>query len=100
MSTRSIPLALIHPPPDKKRTFIIQFFSSPSEDPSHFGERKTFLGQIQVKTDRRGNASDFSFFTGAVSEGDCTTATAANKATGDTPEFFQARKVEGLVIGP
>jgi hypothetical protein len=53
-----------------KRTFTTQLFSSPAADPSGFGEGKTFLGQIQVTTNRQGNAS-FSFAPerGAVSDG-------------------------------
>lgn len=82
----------------KKRTFIIQFFSSPLEDPSHFGEGKTFLGQTQVSTDRRGNAS-FSFAPfQKVSVGQFISATATNQATGDTSEFSRARLVEPPVI--
>jgi CSLREA domain-containing protein len=79
----------------KTRIFSIQFFSNPSTDPN---EGKTFLGQRQVKTDRQGNAS-VGFSTSAVSEGEYITATATNKATGDTSEFSQARVVEGPVIG-
>ena len=91
---------------EKKRTFIIQFFSSPSEDPSHFGEGKTFLGQIQVKTDRKGVARDadgnspFGFAPiQKIPKDQFITATATNKKTGDTSEFSRARVVEEPVIG-
>jgi CSLREA domain-containing protein len=81
------------------QTFIIQFFSSPSADTSGFGEGKTFIGQIQVTTNRRGKAS-FSFApTQVVPVGQFITATATRKATGDTSEFSQARVVEEPVIG-
>ncbi len=80
----------------KKRTFIIQFFANFSTDPN---EGKTFLGQIQVRTDRLGNVSDFGFSTQQVKEGDYITATATNKATGDTSEFSAAQRVQGQVIG-
>jgi hypothetical protein len=84
----------------KTRTFIIQFFSSPSEDPSHFGEGQTFLGQTQVTTNRQGNAS-FGFSPSQkVPVGDFITATATRKDTGDTSEFSRARIVEEPVIGP
>jgi hypothetical protein len=93
----------------KKSTFILQFFSSPEDppdsgknDPSGFGEGKTFLGQIQVKTDRQGNASP-SPFTLSVNEdlsNQVITAAATNKRTGDTSEFSEAEPVQGLVIGP
>jgi hypothetical protein len=83
----------------KKRTFIIQFFSSPAADPSGFGEGQTFLGQTVVKTNRKGNAS-FGFAPAQkVSEGQFITATATNKARGDTSEFSEAERVEEPVIG-
>jgi hypothetical protein len=81
----------------KKRAFIIQFFSSPAADsPSGYGEGETFLGQVEVKTDRQGNALDFGFQVSqdVASEGEYITATATNKATGDTSEFSEARVVE------
>jgi hypothetical protein len=82
----------------KKRIFIIQFFISPSEDPSHSGEGKINLGQTQVSADRQGNAS-FSFAPfQRVFEGQFVTATTTNQATGDTSEFSRARVVEPPVI--
>jgi hypothetical protein len=83
----------------KKRTFIIQFFSSPAADPSGFGEGQTFLGQTVVKTNREGNAP-FGFAPAQkVSEGQFITATATNKARGDTSESSEAERVEEPVIG-
>jgi hypothetical protein len=90
----------------KKITFIIQFFSSPSADsPSGYGEGKTFLGEIQVKTDRQGKVkSDTGTFGFApfqtVPVGQFITATATNKKTGDTSEFSEAERVEPPEIGP
>jgi hypothetical protein len=83
-----------------RQTFIIQFFRSPSEDLSHFGEGQTFLGQIEVKTDLQGNASPSPFSFGANGDlsGKYITATATNKKTGDTSEFSNAEVVQ--VIGP
>jgi trimeric autotransporter adhesin len=84
---------------ERKRTFIIQFFSSPAADASGFGEGKTFLGQVQVTTNKLGNAS-FGFAPAqTIPVGEFITATATNKATGDTSEFSQARVVEEPVIG-
>jgi CSLREA domain-containing protein len=79
----------------KKRTFIIQFFSSPAGevDPSGYGEGMTYLGQIQVTTDRQGKAP-ISLSTRAASVGEFITATATNKRTGDTSEFSNAKIVE------
>jgi hypothetical protein len=81
------------------RDFTIQFFSNPSTDPN---EGKTFLGQIQVTTNRKGNTGTFTFTTkrGAVSEGQFITATATRNATGDTSEFSQGKRVDPPVIGP
>ena len=74
-------------------TFIIQFFSSPEDptnpgknDPSGYGEGKTFLGQIQKKTNRRGKLS-FDFFGVLLPGENVWSATATNKSTGDTSEF-------------
>lgn len=55
---------------------------------------------IATKTDRQGNASfGFEVGQGAVSEGEYVTATATNKATGDTSELSEAERVVGSVIG-
>ena len=66
----------------KKRSFTIQFFSSPpGED-----EGKTFLGQTKVRTNRQGKAS-FSFeLTRTFPGGDLITATATGPG-GNTSEF-------------
>jgi hypothetical protein len=83
-----------------RQTFIIQFFSSTSADTSGFGEGEPYLGQIEVKTDRQGNASPspFSFGVNGDLSGQYITATATNKKTGDTSEFSEAERVQG--IGP
>jgi hypothetical protein len=56
-----------------RKPFTIQLFSNPSAT----DEGKTFLGQVQKKTNRKGKAS-FSFFGPAVAQGDEITATGAN----------------------
>jgi CSLREA domain-containing protein len=83
-------------------TFTIQFFSSPAADASSFGEGKTFLGEIQVTTNTRGDTGTFAFTTsqGAAPVGQFITATATNVATGDTSEFSEAKPVESVVIPP
>jgi trimeric autotransporter adhesin len=76
--------------------FLIQFFSNPAEDASGHGEGQTYLGQKTVTTNRRGHAS-FSFSpVSIVPVGSYVTATATNKATGDTSEFSEARIVTEL----
>lgn len=73
-----------------RKTFTIQFFSNPTADTSGNGEGKTFLGEIQVKTSRKGN-KNFSAPVSAPPIGEnVITATATNKSTGDTSEFSNA----------
>ena len=77
-----------------RRNFIIQFFSSPTADPSSFGEGKVFLGEKTVRTNEKGKAS-FTFTpTAALSAGEVVTATATRNSTGDTSEFSAARQVQ------
>jgi trimeric autotransporter adhesin len=71
-----------------RKTFIIQFFSSPLKDPSGFGEGKEFMGERRVTTNREGSGS-FTFKTGDI-RGAFVTATATNDLTGDTSEFSKA----------
>jgi hypothetical protein len=66
-------------------SFRIELFSSPSPDPSSFGEGKTFLGFTDVNTDGAGHTT-FSSSVPAVQAGQFVTATATS-ATGDTSEF-------------
>ena len=67
-----------------RKTFTNQFFSSPTEDPSGFGEGKTFLGEKEVRTNRKGKRSFNTTFVPLqpVSPGEKITATATNKLTG------------------
>jgi hypothetical protein len=79
-----------------RKNFTIQFFSSPTADPSGFGDGVTFLGQKTVRTDRRGKVS-FTFapssLSAALSAGDIVTATATDPV-GNTSEFSRAHTVE------
>lgn len=66
-------------------TFSIQFFSSPSCDPSGYGEGQTFLGEAFVTTDSSGKASlQVSVPSGSANH--VVTATATDLA-GNTSEF-------------
>lgn len=66
-------------------SYRIEFFASPSCDPSGHGEGRAFLGSTEVTTDASGHA-DYSFeFEGHV--GELVTATATDLLTGDTSEF-------------
>ena len=64
-------------------TFTVQFFAGPSGD----GEGKRFLGQKSVTTDESGDATFIFKTKKRVPKVQVMTATATNKATGDTSEF-------------
>jgi hypothetical protein len=65
------------------KAFTIQFFN-----PSAAGaEGEILLGELNVKTNRKGKASFTFITTEDVAVGDAVTATATNLSTGDTSEF-------------
>ena len=72
------------------QSFTVRFFSSPSCDPSGFGEGRTSLESATATTNGSGGAS---FATTALNFGanDVITATATNNATGATSEFSACR---------
>jgi hypothetical protein len=68
--------------------FTIEFFASPSCDPSGFGEGAVYVGSAVVTTDSAGRSSfALSLPAGGVSAGSRMTATATRVATNDTSEF-------------
>ncbi|MGH3148821.1 MAG: Calx-beta domain-containing protein, partial [Rubrobacter sp.] len=76
------------------KSFLIQFFSSPTPDPSGYGEGKRLLGQKAVTTDAAGKVS-FTYTTPTgVPVGQAISATATGAA--NTSEFSRAR----LVVTP
>jgi large repetitive protein len=80
----------------KTVAFRVEFFASPTADPSGFGQGKSFLGFTIVTTSANGEAS-FTFNTRApVPVGQFISATATD-AAGDTSEFAKNVKV---VPGP
>lgn len=74
-----------------RKTFTIQFFSSPAADASGYGEGKSLLliGETSVRTNRRGKAV-FTFPAELTAAERVLTATATNDLTGDTSEFSRA----------
>jgi hypothetical protein len=68
-------------------TYTLQFFASPSVDPSGFGEGKVFLGSMTVTTNAGGDVTftSPSFFR-AFATGDWISATATDAAN-NTSEF-------------
>ncbi len=68
--------------------FTIEFFASPSCDPSSFGEGKFYLGAVEVDTNASGNASfDVTLLGDDAVLGGVVTATATRHSTLDTSEF-------------
>jgi parallel beta-helix repeat protein len=70
-------------------TFRIEFFSSPSADPSGYGEGGNFVGAINLTTDAGGNASFTATLSTALKPGNVITATATDSAN-NTSEFSRA----------
>ncbi len=82
-------------------SFLLQFFSNETVDPSGFGEGRTFLGGTQVVTDTDGDASFAFEFEGAISVGTFVTATATlvrEQSFVETSEFSAAIPVSA--VGP
>jgi titin len=78
--------------------FTIEFFASPSCDPSGFGEGAVFIGSTLVTTDGAGRSSfALSLPSIGVAAGARMTATARRVATNDTSEFSGCVQV---VTGP
>lgn len=79
-----------------KRTFTLQFFSSPFRDASGFGEGKTFLDQKTVTTDVNGNVS-FTFTLARTAPGGQSVTATATDPGGNTSEYSKARQVSEVV---
>lgn len=67
--------------------FTVEFFASPSCDPSGFGEGASFIGSTLVTTDSAGHATFSVTLPGSVAPGTTATATATRLSTGDTSQF-------------
>src|SRR5215216_3556840 len=87
-----------------RKSFTIQFFSSPQKDPSGFGEGKEFLDNKTVTTSRKGSRSfSVTFTLSRDLEGEFVTATATRLVPDpndpetplltDTSEFSAAKEV-------
>src|SRR5207244_1235078 len=70
------------------KTYTIEFFSSPTADPSTFGEGALSLGTISVTTDAAGNAVFSTTLAAGVAGGSVITATATDPSN-NTSEFSQ-----------
>ena len=70
-------------------TFRLEFFASPTADPSGAGEGQQFLGETTVTTDANGNASFDATLPTSATVGHVVAATATDAAN-DTSEFSRA----------
>ncbi len=75
-------------------SFRVEFFSSPSCDPSGYGEGQVYLGSGNFTTDGSGNIA-VNLAAGPLTAGHAITATATNLATNDTSEFSACISVAG-----
>jgi len=74
--------------------FDVEFFASPTCDPSGFGEGAVFLGSTTVLTNSGGNAGFDLVLPAAVPLGQVVTATATEQVTGNTSAFSGCVSVE------
>ncbi len=79
-------------------SFLIQFYSSPTPDPSGYGQGETLLQSQTVTTDSSGNASADLAPPGGLAPNAWITATATNLATGDTSEFSAAVSAQPVSV--
>jgi len=77
-------------------SFLIQFFGSPTEDPTGNGEGKDLLGSTYLKTDGNGRATLDTGLPAGSSPGQFISATATSPS-GDTSEFSVDIKTAGQI---
>jgi uncharacterized repeat protein (TIGR01451 family) len=77
-------------------SYLIQFFSSPTQDPSGHGQGKVLLGATTVTTDASGNGSFTKQVPSGTQVGEYISATATSPAD-DTSEFSSDVAVQGQI---
>ena len=77
-------------------TYLIQFFSSPTEDSSGHGQGKLVIGSASVTTDGKGNGTFTAQFPTGTLVGQFISATATSSVN-DTSEFASDVAVQGQV---
>ena len=77
-------------------SFLIQFFGSPTEDPTGYGEGKDLLGSTSVATNANGYATFNTGISAGSSPGEFISATATSPS-GDTSEFSLDIVTQGQV---
>jgi len=75
------------------RDYALDFYASPTRDPSGHGEGARFVGSLALTTDAQGRARFASGLHGGVPAGWWLTATATDVARGETSEFSAARPI-------
>lgn len=75
--------------------YLLQFFSSPTENATGFGQGKTLIGTLAVSTDNSGNVS-FNVPGTASNPGSYISATATSPS-GDTSEFCMDIQSQGVI---
>jgi hypothetical protein len=83
-STQTVVAGTLKSTPGK--TFRIEFFASPTADPSGFGEGQTYLGFISATTDNGGNANFVTTLSTLIAAGQFVSATATDPSN-NTSEF-------------
>ena len=76
--------------------YLIQFFSSPTQDPSGHGQGKLLVGTASVTTDANGNASFTEQLPSGTTPGQYISATATSGLS-DTSEFSTDVSVQGQI---
>jgi hypothetical protein len=82
---RTVVKGSLHSTPNT--TFVIDFYSSATADPSGFGQGQFYLGRTVVITDASGNATFDVVLTPGTLWGNVITATATDAGGDDTSEF-------------
>ncbi|TAH39449.1 MAG: hypothetical protein EYC70_01300 [Planctomycetota bacterium] len=76
--------------------FTLEFFASPTADPSGHGEGQLHLGSTSVQTNAAGNAAFDVTLPASVPAGWVATSTATLEPLGSTSEFSAAVTIDGL----
>ncbi|MBE0541360.1 MAG: right-handed parallel beta-helix repeat-containing protein [Verrucomicrobia bacterium] len=77
--------------------FRIEFYINSSADPSGFGEGETWDDEVLFTTDSQGRAR-FTMPLPGLGAGECVTAIAINRLTGDTSEFSACATVQSAPL--
>lgn len=70
-------------------SYLVQFFSSPTADPSGFGQGQTYLGEVAILTDGSGIGTIDTRLLAGVTPGQIVTATVTDLSNANTSSFAQ-----------